>query len=525
MSNRITKRNLGGVSLTSQKKDIPKQEIIDYFLQNSDFRILTDTSVSCVNYVATLRPDKESPFFSVRSGSFREPVRRILLKVCIHSSKPEFIRDFRENGGIKAMETMTVENIMKEAKIQYDIFKKSYNENVAEPICPAVLYVQHDLYHDNNLQDKYYNYVIENLIERNPTLYPNKDNSITNELFCFHPLSIIFMELAEGYITLSDLWTHVFDKGPDQLMIFQNYLFTTMYELYGLYHTYGIVHGDIHFGNVLINPSFPDDTIGKVLLIDFGKSFYDMAIDKNKGEYDTVIYHQNTESFEIILRVMQHIDKNVYFRKIYEDLDNSKKQKRAYFLSTFFEGSLEKWKHWSENNIHFPFDTSLLGGSYHNTIHKSILVKQSKVKSHHNKMNVIENNNNLPSYDSDRYIILDKKRDDFLPKMKYEFTMEDWIHAAERFSEGLKKTCENLPKVKPASPRKIAEAKRIISDALNAPLEIDHFQNPYMYPIGNPKKVAPIISLPLDSKHTAASKEKQEKTEKKRRTRAKRNTF
>ena len=54
MSKRITKRNLGGVSLTSQKKDVPKQEIIDYFLQNSDFRILTDTSVSCVNYVATL---------------------------------------------------------------------------------------------------------------------------------------------------------------------------------------------------------------------------------------------------------------------------------------------------------------------------------------------------------------------------------------------------------------------------------------------------------------------------------------
>ena len=217
MSKRITKKKIGGISLTKTWKDVPKQEIIDYFLQNSDFKILTDTSVSCVNYVATLRPNKESPFFSVRSGSFREPVRRILLKVCIHSNKPEFIRDFRENGGHKAIETMTTENIMKEAKIQHDIFKKSYNENVAEPICPAILYVQHDLYHDNNLQDKYYNYVIENLIERNQTLYPNKDNSITNELFCFHPLSIIFMELAEGYITLSDLWAHVFDKGPDQL--------------------------------------------------------------------------------------------------------------------------------------------------------------------------------------------------------------------------------------------------------------------------------------------------------------------
>ena len=78
-------------------------------------------------------------------------------------------------------------------------------------------------------------------------------------------------------------------------------------------------------------------------------------------------------------------------------------------------------------------------------------------------------------YHSDRYIILDKKRDDFLPKMKYEFTMDDWNRAAERFSEGLKKSCENLPKVEPASPKSIAEAKKIISDALNAPLDIEDF--------------------------------------------------
>jgi hypothetical protein len=70
---------------------------------------------------------------------------------------------------------------------------------------------------------------------------------------------------------------------------------------------------------------------------------------------------------------MQNMDKNVYFRKIYEDLENIKKQKKASFLSIFFEGSLEKWKDWSENNIHFPFDSSMLGGSYHKS--KSILVK------------------------------------------------------------------------------------------------------------------------------------------------------
>ena len=78
------------------------------------------------------------------------------------------------------------------------------------------------------------------------------------------------------------------------------------------------------------------------------------------------------------------------------------------------------------------------------------------------------------------------------------------------------------PKVEPASPEKIAEVKQIISDALNRPLEIEHFRNPYIYPIGNPKKIAPIILPPLERNF---SKEKQEKVEKNRRTRAKRNTF
>ena len=62
--------------------------------------------------------------------------------------------------------------------------------------------------------------------------------------------------------------------------------------------------------------------------------------------------------------------------------------------------------------------------------------------------------------------------------MKYEFTMEDWNRASERFREGLKKIGENLqnlPKVEPASPKSIAEAKKIISDALNAPLDIEDF--------------------------------------------------
>jgi len=56
------------------------------------------------------------------------------------------------------------------------------------------------------------------------------------------------------------------------------------------------------------------------------------------------------------------------------------------------------------------------------------------------------------------------------------------------------------PKVEPLSPRTTERTKKLIAEELNRPLEIEHFQNPYIYPIGNPAKVAPIIQPPTQKK-------------------------
>ena len=160
MTKRITKRNLGGVSLTKKWKNASKQEVLDYFLQNSDFKILTDSSVSCITYVATLRPDKESPFFSVRSHLFQQPVRNLLMKVCIHNTENDPMPDFRNKNSNKNIESMSVENIKREVKIQEALFRKSYIENVSEPICHAILYVQTDIVRED-LQEKYHKMIFQ----------------------------------------------------------------------------------------------------------------------------------------------------------------------------------------------------------------------------------------------------------------------------------------------------------------------------------------------------------------------------
>jgi hypothetical protein len=494
MSKRITKRNLGGVSLTSTKKDLPKQEIIDDFLQNSDFRILTDTSVSCVNYVATLRPDKESPFFSVRSGHFREPVRSLLMKVCIHSVEKQFVTDFRNNNP-KPIETMTPENINSEAKIQDDIFRKSYIENIAEPICPAILYVQNDI--ETDIRKNYYDWINVRLIERNPNENPGRDHHNTNILFNTYRISIIFMEVAEGYYSLFDLWVHPQNQGPNELLILQNLLFIAMYELYQLYHKYGIVHGDIHFGNILVNPSYNSNpnggSPGKALLIDFGKSFYETP-DPNKQEYDTIIYHQNTHQFENLLQGLPN--KNDFFRNNFKDTTELRKKNTQAFLDRLFGGSIERWREWSKNNIHFPYNDYQVGGLLHNK-RKSLLSKQKQTKTIAY---------NMKKKNMEKKFEFDPRH--HLPETAFRITQETANqHAAE-----LKKLLIQLeqnppPKVAPASPRTAARDKKFIADALNSPLDIEH-NNSYSLPS--------II---------AATKEKQEKAEKKRRTRAKRNTF
>jgi hypothetical protein len=450
------KKTIGGVSLHKKWKNVNKQEVLDYFLQNSDYKILTDTSVSCITYIATLRPNVESPFFFIRTANFQQPVRCLLLKICIHNTEGNFVADFRNKDSNKDMETMSPEDIIREAKIQDDIFRKSYITNIAEPICPSIIYVQTDITQYENLQQKYYYWIYNHLIERNPDSH--KDHYITHYLFNNYPLSIIFMEFAEGYSTLFDLWNTNNATG------LQNYLFMAINELYHLYHTYGIVHGDIHFGNILVNTSYPylsDSVLGKIMIIDFGKSFYETP-NLKMNEYDTIIYHKNTGNIEILLSNIPN--KNDLIKKIIADFNSLRKVNIQSFLNVFFEGSLEKWKEWSDNNIHYPFmNDYMTGGIYHKKT-------KSKKITYNTKMN-------KDTFDSRIHLDIGD----------FKLTVQDFERFSQEIKESLEKS-QQQPQQYTKPPFSPEKAKKKLAEYLNSPLEIQNFQNPYMYPIGNPLK-------------------------------------
>ena len=76
----------GGVSLNRELFN-ERSEAIHYFIQNSTFSILTNSSISCITLIATLNRDIiQSPFISMRSNNFDVDVRQILLKIFITSN-------------------------------------------------------------------------------------------------------------------------------------------------------------------------------------------------------------------------------------------------------------------------------------------------------------------------------------------------------------------------------------------------------------------------------------------------------
>ena len=196
-------------------------------------------------------------------------------------------------------------------------------------------------------------------------------------------------------------------------------------------------------------------------------------------------------------------------------METSRKHTMQLFLNRVFckEGCipLEEWQHWSEQNIHYPYQEDKVGGLSYTPITKNQSIIKTKTNTYNSKMNDLYNKNK--DSENSRWIILDTKRDDFIPKVSFHFTAEDWYNAGKRFDAELQKS---IPlKVEPLSPKSAEKAKKNIAEVLNRPLEIQHFQNPYIYPIGNPTKVAPTILTPSEGA----------RLEKKQKTRANRNSI
>jgi hypothetical protein len=194
----LNKKIKGGVRIKNVEsyKFSPYKEAMDYFLENSTFKILTNDSISCITLLATLNNTKKSPFLSMRSNDIDIEIRTLLMKIFIthtHTQSDFFITE-NKRGLHNGIEITNFEIFKKEIEIQKDIFQKSFIDETSffDPICPAIVFSE----------DK----VDKTKIEKLPGLDSNERKQLDEILIILNTkkdanISIIFMEFMEGFET------------------------------------------------------------------------------------------------------------------------------------------------------------------------------------------------------------------------------------------------------------------------------------------------------------------------------------
>jgi hypothetical protein len=275
----INKKKLkkGGVLLNDVFPDRPSALL--YFIRNSKFKILTNSSLTCITLLATLNPGNDTPFYSARSNNFKTPVNKILLKISITNNAGEAPALLpipgREYNGIQLM---TVNEMVQEVNLQKRIYRKTFVERAYnspfDGICPAIIETSMHVGKPGTM--RLGNFFISNLEPRNGRTLDNDRAELISILnyadqrFPNNNISMIAMEFMDGYSTYYDAWTEGRIIPAHFHMV--NYVFKQLHDL-------GYMHNDAHIKNMMINTNVPyftttgrPDVLGRVIIIDFGRT-------------------------------------------------------------------------------------------------------------------------------------------------------------------------------------------------------------------------------------------------------------
>jgi hypothetical protein len=298
--NRKTKRKTkkqkiwtGGVRInedyTRQHGRKTREECMQYFMENATFKLLTNSSRSCITLIANYHAPL-SPFKSMRSNHLDYNVKTILVKILL--TNPNNNRSWHttkyRRGNYDGIAITPIQEFRQEIKTQVDIYRKSFvsQTSLLDPICPAVLFFQDRI--SNFEFSKYLAYF--NTYDRR-TYVALRDIQLGTDLPGIQ-LSAIYMEYMENYELVDDIFNFRIKKknGIQTRELIQNptetsqeqyksFIKIIQYELFKL-NQLGYHHNDAHLANIMINRQYPyfasHETRGpilhgKVILIDFGE--------------------------------------------------------------------------------------------------------------------------------------------------------------------------------------------------------------------------------------------------------------
>lgn len=261
---RTKKYKLGGTGVLINNGSDSAEEQFMFFIKNSKLRLLAG-GANGIAVLATLNDGINSPYSSMDSSSYGNPINKIVIKFVIISVIPEEITLL---GGGRTLSSTLLSSVIEEVNIQTIVALKTMN--YLEPISPCPLYFNGKFSYDS----------INNIIKPNLIQDGSRGQELLkqclNDMLNFidpgmntsesRSISVIGMEYADGY---EGLWS------LESSSSYNNYIYMVMYLLIKLAVETEYFHGDYHKGNIMINPTktgYFDGMQGAPLLIDYGLS-------------------------------------------------------------------------------------------------------------------------------------------------------------------------------------------------------------------------------------------------------------
>ena len=275
----------------------------DNFIKNSQLKVLSDSSLYSIIFTAdflTNTRNTEPPYYSLRSQTFGQPIKKIIVKLCaINLGKKERLNFeyklqkytgededddddgiFVTNPGKESDQPLDIGLITKQmtsvtsfqTEVSAQIKTSLLTCNYLESLCPFPIY--------SKINNKYDSLQFLNTLLSKANPSNRLDVKIILDSFkskisegIVDGIGVIAMEIADGFRDLSH-----YDSDPN----FELYKNMARYQLLQLAIDTGYTTGDYHMNNIMLNPNYSKldieipsyfkDQTAFASLIDFGWS-------------------------------------------------------------------------------------------------------------------------------------------------------------------------------------------------------------------------------------------------------------
>lgn len=270
-----------------------------FFAANSTWKILTNSSISCITFKLRLNHGVVSPFRHVRPHLHNREVRTLLLKLF---PMTERLNDEGRDRHVPGMdrglpiEIATFDEVLSEFDIQRHVYSSTFvsGASLLDPICPYPISIIE--WRDMNELDQ----VLNNRLIPRQGVNRNFENELdeirrTLALEDYRDPNVEYIcGVAMEFMDDFDVYHSVIQRVPIEQ---RDWLHNLRKYEYDRLHTTGIIHNDFHEANAMVSLDYPymvgadnhanDPFRGRVLIIDFGRATR-MTHDQRQLPFDRI---------------------------------------------------------------------------------------------------------------------------------------------------------------------------------------------------------------------------------------------